>query len=72
MQLENPKLASVIASLSDEVRAEAARKLARLNRALASQNKADTDLIDSLRRVLESRNPQAQRLRELIKEISNG
>jgi hypothetical protein len=43
----------------------------RISNAMAS-NRIDLGLIDSLRRVLESPNPQAQRLRELIKEVANG
>ena len=71
MQLENPKLATLISSLPNDVRVEAARRLAILNRTLASQVKADHDLIDGLRRILQSPNPQAQKLRELIKEVVN-
>jgi hypothetical protein len=43
----------------------------RIANAMAS-NRVDLGLIDSLRRVLQSPNPQAQQLRELIKEIVNG
>ena len=71
MQLENPKLSAIISSLPNDVRVEAARRLAALNRTMASQVKADNDLIDNLRRILQSPNPQAQKLRELIKEVVN-
>jgi hypothetical protein len=73
MQLENPELSRRMSDLvADHNRADIAGRLARLNRALASQNKADTDLIDTLRRILQSPNPQAERLRELLKGIVNG
>jgi hypothetical protein len=70
MQLENPRLTAVIASLPPDIQAEAARRLARLNRTLALQNKAEAELIDTLRRVLQSPNPQAEQLRQLLKEVT--
>jgi hypothetical protein len=76
MQLNNPKqqrtLAEIVTSLPDGVRAEAATRIAKVNRLAASRHQQDVDLIDSLRRILESPNPQAERLRQLIKEIVNG
>jgi hypothetical protein len=73
MQLNNPKqqrtLAEIIAGLPDSVRVEAATRIARLDRLIARRNQQDTDLIDSLRQILESPNPQAHRLRELLKEV---
>jgi hypothetical protein len=75
MQLDNPKrqrsLADVVASLPDKDRADVARRLANLDRHIARANKADADLVDSLLRILKSPHPQAQRLRELLKEIAH-
>jgi hypothetical protein len=48
---------------------DTALRLANLNRRVTRRQQQDTDLIHSLRRILESPNPQAQRLRELLKEI---
>jgi hypothetical protein len=70
MRLENPRLTAVIASLPSDTAAAVAVRLARLNRALANQNKADNDLIDALRRILQSPNRQAERLRQLLKEVT--
>jgi hypothetical protein len=76
MQLENPKrqrrLADIVASLPDKDRAEVGRRLASIDRHVRRAHKADADLIDGLRRILTSQNPQAQRLRELLKEVVRG
>jgi hypothetical protein len=73
LTLDNPKqrrtLAEIIASVPDSVRAEAAARLAKVGRLIARRHQQDADLIDGLRRILESPNPQAERLRELLKEI---
>jgi hypothetical protein len=53
----------------EQVSVDTARRLAKVDRLVTRRNSADVDLIDSLRRILESPNPQAQRLRELLKEI---
>jgi hypothetical protein len=76
MLLSNPKqqrtLAEIVADLPDAAKAEAATRIARVNRLIAGRHRQELDLIDSLRRILESPNPQAQRLRQLIKEVANG
>jgi hypothetical protein len=63
MLLHNPeqarRLAETIASIPTDRQAEAALRLARLNRTLAKQTKSDADLIDNLTRILKSQNPQA-------------
>jgi hypothetical protein len=73
MLLENPersrRLTDVVASIPDKL--ELTQRLIKLNRTLARQNKQDADLIDGLRRILESTNPQAKQVRELIKGIAN-
>ena len=73
LKLDNPKqartLAEIIAGMPDGAKVEAAKRLARVNRLLTRRTRADADLIDSLRWILESPNPQAERLRELLKEI---
>ena len=76
MQLNNPaqqrRLADIIASIPDGDRANVVQRLTNLDRLIARRHKADADLIDSLKRILKSPNPQAERLRQLIKEIVNG
>jgi len=76
MLLNNPKqqrtLAEIVASLPDSVRAEAATRLAKLDRLIKRRHQQDADLVDSLLRILESPNPQAERVRQLIKEVANG
>jgi hypothetical protein len=71
MLLDNPersrRLAEVVAAAP--ANGEITQRLVNL---LARQTKSDADLIDALRRVLESAAPQARRLRQLIKEIVNG
>lgn len=73
MLLDNPersrRLTDVVASIPDKL--ELTQRLIKLNRTLARQNKQDADLIDGLRRILESTNPQAKQVRELIKGIAN-
>ena len=69
----SPSSAEIIARLSEAERAMLAERIARIERALDRRSKADADLIDGLRRILQSPNPQAQRLRQLLKEIcTNG
>jgi hypothetical protein len=74
MLLSNPKqqrtLAEIVADLPDAIKSEAATRIARVNRLLTRRNQQDSDLLDSLMRILKSPNPQAQRLRELIKGIA--
>jgi len=53
----------------EEVNVETARRLARVGGLVSRRNKTDTDLIDALHRILESRNPQSERLRKLLKGI---
>jgi hypothetical protein len=53
----------------EQVSADTARRLAGLSRRITRRHQQDADLIDGLRRILESPNPQAVRLRQLIKEI---
>jgi hypothetical protein len=76
MLLTNPKqhrtLAEIIASVPDSVRVEAATRIAKVNRLVTRRHQQDADLVDSLLRILESPNPQAERVRQLIKEIANG
>ena len=75
MQLDNPqrqrRLADIVASIPDPARAEVARRLARVERAIARRHEHDADLIDGLLRILKSPHPQAERLRQLIREIAN-
>jgi hypothetical protein len=66
----SPSSAEIIARLSEAERAMLAERIARIERALDRRSKADADLIDGLRRILQSPNPQAQRLRQLLKEIA--
>jgi hypothetical protein len=68
VRLENPKLTELIASTPDWT--GLTERLAKLTRALATQNKADSDLIDALIRILQSPNPQAERLKKLFKEVA--
>jgi hypothetical protein len=49
---------------------DTARRLANLSRRVARRHQQDAELIDGLRRILESPNPQAARLRQLIKGIA--
>jgi hypothetical protein len=49
----------------------AAKRMARIERMLARQSKQVTDTAADLISILKSPLPQAQRLRELIKEIAN-
>jgi hypothetical protein len=55
--------------LSEAERAVVAERLVRVDRLVTRRQQQDADLIDGLRRILESPNPQAERLRELLKEI---
>jgi hypothetical protein len=48
---------------------DTARRLAQVDRLMTRRHQQDADLIDSLRLILESPNRQAERLRELLKEI---
>jgi len=41
-------------------------------RLIKRRHQQDADLVDSLLRILESPNPQAERVRQLIKEVANG
>jgi hypothetical protein len=56
----------------EQIGADTARRLAMVGRLMARRAKADADLVDSLRRILESPTPQAKRLQQLIKGIANG
>jgi hypothetical protein len=58
--------------LLEQMGVDTARLLARAGRLVARRNQQDADLIDGLRRILESPNPQAEKLRQLIKVIVNG
>jgi hypothetical protein len=73
MHLENPaqrrRLADIVASLPDSKRADVVRRLTKVERAIARMHERDTDLIDGLLRILKSPHPQAERLRQLIKEV---
>jgi hypothetical protein len=72
MLLSNPKqqrtLSEIVASLPDAVRAEAATRIARVNRLIASRQRQDSDLADALLRVLKSE--LGKELRDTIMEIS--
>jgi len=65
----SPSSAEIIARLSEAERAVVAERLVRVDRLVTRRQQQDADLIDGLRRILESPNPQAERLRELLKEI---
>jgi hypothetical protein len=71
MLLNNPaqgrSLSQLLSSLPESARAEAAMKVVRLNRALASRHKHDAELADSLLRVLKL--PLGKELRQTIREI---
>jgi hypothetical protein len=73
LRLDNPKqqrtLAEIVASVPDSARVEIATRLAKVGRLVTRRQQQDADLLDGLRRILESPNPQAERLRELLKEI---
>ena len=73
LRLDNPKqqrtLAEIVASVPDSARVEIATRLAKVGRLVTRRQQQDADLLDGLRRILESSNPQAERLRELLKEI---
>jgi hypothetical protein len=76
MLLHNPerarRLDDIIASLPDDRQVRITMRLAELNRTLAKQTKADADLVDNLARILRSQNPQAKRLRKLLREVARG
>jgi hypothetical protein len=75
MQLDNPqrqrRLADIVASLPDKDRADVVQRLTKVERAIARRHEQDADLIDGLLRILKSPHPQAERLRQLIKETAN-
>jgi hypothetical protein len=61
----------ILARLPEADRMAAAKRMARIERMLARQSKQVTDTAADLISILKSPLPQAQRLRELIKEIAN-
>jgi hypothetical protein len=63
-------IAEIVDRLPEADRVLVAEKLLELDRKLEQVRKFDTAVVDALARVLKSPNPQAQRLRELIREIS--
>ena len=79
MQLNNPAqqrtLAEIIASLPDDVKNEAAIRIAKLGRTLEQQNRFDAQVAESLERILrgapaETLRPLAKQIRKRIREIS--
>jgi hypothetical protein len=63
-------VAEIVDQLSEADRLLVAEKLVELDRKLERLLKRDAAIADSLFRFLKSKNPQAERLRDLIKEIS--
>jgi hypothetical protein len=61
-------IADIVAELNPAVVSSA---MVRIERHFKRQREQDCEFLDSLRRILESPNPQAQRLRQLIKEVVN-
>jgi hypothetical protein len=79
MQLNNPAqqrtLVDIIAALPDDVKNEAAIRIAKLGRTLEQQNRFDAQVAESLDRILmnapaETLRPLAQQIRKRIREIS--
>jgi hypothetical protein len=66
------KIAEIVNRLPEADRVLVAEKLVELDRKLEQVRKFDTAVVDALVRVLKSPDPQAQNLRRLIREISNG
>ena len=66
------KIAEIVNRLPEADRLLVAEKLVELDRKLERLLKQDAAIAESLVRVLQSRNPQARRVHELIKEIANG
>jgi hypothetical protein len=64
------KIAEIVKSSPEADRALVTDKLVELDRKLERLLKRDAAIADSLFRFLKSKNPQAERLRDLIKEIS--
>jgi hypothetical protein len=69
---QSRRLAETVASIPSNLQVDTALRLASLNPELAKQTKADADLIDNLARILKSQNPQARRLRKLLREVARG
>jgi hypothetical protein len=46
--------------------------MVRIERHCKSEREQDSEFLDRLRRILESQNPAAKRVQQLIREISNG
>jgi hypothetical protein len=66
--MSDKKLAEILDSLPAPDRILAAEKLVRLERL----HKQDLAMADSLVRILKSQHPQAQKLRQLLKQVANG
>jgi hypothetical protein len=64
------RIDEIVESLSEPDRVLVAEKMAELDRKLEQRRTFDAAIVDSLTRILESPNPQAKRLRQLIKEIA--
>jgi hypothetical protein len=63
------KIDEIVKSLPEADRVLVANKLLELDRKLERLLKHDAAVVDSLVRVLQSRNPQSARLRQLLKDI---
>jgi hypothetical protein len=76
LRLENPKqqrsIASIMAGLSDDDRANVAKRLIRLSQALDRQDKFDEQVAASLDRILSlpRYRPLAKQIRKRIKEVA--
>ncbi len=62
-----PKLANIISTLSPDQRAKAAPHLTRLDTLAKRQSERDTEVVESIIRVLRHRKRLADQLREALK-----
>jgi hypothetical protein len=71
MQMLSPNSAAILSRLSEPERATVAERMVRIERLTTKRHQQDADLIDSLLRILSSANPQARKIRQLIKDIAD-
>jgi hypothetical protein len=68
--MSQPNSAEIIAKLSEAERGIVAERMVRIERLLARRHEQETELADTLLRIMQS--PLGKELRDKIREISNG